>query len=107
MACGTPVIASPEAASKEIAGDAVMRVDCTEAAFLANAIAQMVTDEALREHLTRLGRVQVQPFTIEACARATLQVYQEAFGMHALIPSQHTSNTAQSTVTATDTIRGL
>jgi glycosyltransferase involved in cell wall biosynthesis len=79
MACGTPVIASPEAASMEIAGNAVMRVDCSEASALADAVVQVLTDKALRERLIQLGRTQARPFTIEACASATLLLYQEAF----------------------------
>src|SRR6266849_563033 len=80
MACGTPVVASPEAASVEIAGEAVMRADCSDASSLADAIAQVLTDETLREHLIHLGRTQAQSFTIEACAEATHLVYQAALG---------------------------
>ncbi len=78
MACGTPVVASPEAASVEIAGDAVLRADCSHAQPLADAIAQVLTDAALRERLIKTGHTQAQPYTIEAYARETLQVYQEA-----------------------------
>lgn len=81
MACGTPVVASSEAASLEIAGEAVVRVDCTSASVLAEAIAQVLTDAALRERLIRLGQVQTQPFTREACAIATRRVYQEALNI--------------------------
>lgn len=103
MANDTPIIASPEAASQEIAGDAVMRVDCSAAAPLADAIAQIVTDEALRERLIQRGRAQMQAFTIEACARATLQVYQEAVGIYASNTAQDTFKPVQPTVTTTDT----
>ena len=79
MACGTPVIASPEAASSAIAGEAVMRVDCSTAQPLAEAIAKVLTDTELRERLISAGHEQALPFTnIEMSATATLQVYMEA-----------------------------
>src|SRR6266852_390538 len=77
MACGTPVIASPEAASVEIAGDAVARVDCSSAFALADAIVQVLTDTSLHERLITLGRARAASFTPEVCATATLRVYQE------------------------------
>lgn len=80
MACGTPVVASPEAANAEIVGEAVVRADCSDPALLAEAIAQVLSDAELRERLIQLGRVQAQAFTVEESARATLRVYQEALG---------------------------
>jgi glycosyltransferase involved in cell wall biosynthesis len=77
MASGTPVIASPEAASVEVAGDAVVRVDCSDPAPLADAIARVLTDKALRDRLVQLGKAQAAAFTIEACASATLAVYHD------------------------------
>jgi glycosyltransferase involved in cell wall biosynthesis len=81
MACGTPVVASPEATNTDIAGDAVIRADCGSASTLAEAIAQVLNDEALRQRLIQLGRKQAQPFTIEECAKATIRVYREALGL--------------------------
>jgi len=77
MACGTPVIASPEAASGEVAGDAVVRVDCSDPASLADAIARLLGDNGLRDRLIQLGKAQAAAFTIEACASATLAVYRD------------------------------
>lgn len=81
MACGTAVIASPEAASVEIAGEAVIRADCSSAPLLADTIARVLTDEALRRDVIQLGSVQAQRFTSEACASATRRVYEEALGI--------------------------
>ena len=81
MVCGTPVVASPEAASMEIAGEAVCRVDCSGAAPLAEALIQVLSNENLRTRMIQLGHVQAQSFTIEKCARATIRVYQEALSM--------------------------
>ncbi len=107
MACGTPVVASYEAASMEIAGDAVVRADCSNALLLVDAIVQVLTDDALREHLIRLGRAQIRPFTIEACARATRQVYQEALGIHEPSTVQEIHNNTQSPVPVTNPGEGL
>jgi len=78
MACGIPVVASPEAASIEVAGEGVLRTDCSDPSLLASAIAQVLTDGVLRERLIQLGRIQVQSFSCEACAHSTRRVYQEA-----------------------------
>ena len=81
MACGTPVVASPEAASVEIAGEAVLRTDCSNPTHLADAITQVLLDEALRKRLIQFGHVQAKSFTSEACAHMTLQIYQEALAL--------------------------
>ncbi|MBO0777985.1 MAG: glycosyltransferase family 4 protein [Ktedonobacteraceae bacterium] len=81
MACGTPVVASPEAASQEIAAEAVLRVDCSQAQSLKAAIARLLGDTALRERLVQLGHQQVQRFSCTACGRQTLRVYHLAAGV--------------------------
>ena len=87
MACGTPVVASPEAASVEIAGEAVLRAECSHSLPLARAITQLLTDDALRDRLRQLGSKQVLSFHYEACTRATIQVYHDALGEY---QSRHT-----------------
>jgi len=82
MACGTPVVASYEAASIEIAGDAVIRTDCSSAQPLANAIVPLLTNNELRQRLIQEGQKQAKPFRSEACAEKTLQTYQEAFELY-------------------------
>jgi glycosyltransferase involved in cell wall biosynthesis len=82
MACGTPVVASYEAASIEIAGNAVIRTDCSSAQPLAHAIAPLLTNNELRQHLIEEGKKQAQPFRCETCAEKTLQTYHEAFELH-------------------------
>lgn len=81
MLCGTPVVASYEAASLEVAGEAVLRADCSSPEPLADAISQLLTDEVLRERLIQLGKVQVQSFNVEACASSTRGVYREALSV--------------------------
>lgn len=78
MACGTPVVASYEAASEEIAGHAVIRADCSSPQPLADAIEPVLLDRKLRQRLIREGKKQAQPFSCDICAEKTLQAYQEA-----------------------------
>jgi glycosyltransferase involved in cell wall biosynthesis len=78
MACGTPVIASRGGALPEVAGDAALLVDATDAGALAAAIARVVDDGALRAHLRASGLERARAFTWTACAAATLAVYEEA-----------------------------
>ena len=68
MASGTPVVASYEAASSEIAGNALIRADCSSAQPLANAIIPLLTNNELRQQLIQAGQKQAQPFRCEACA---------------------------------------
>jgi glycosyltransferase involved in cell wall biosynthesis len=78
MAFNTPVVASFGAASFEIAGDAVLRADCSSPESLADALSCILTDSALQERLITLGQKQVQSFTVEACAHATCRIYERA-----------------------------
>lgn len=79
MASGTPVVASYEAASSEIAGNALIRADCSSAQPLANAIIPLLTNNELRQQLIQAGQKQAQPFRCEACAEKTLKIYEKAF----------------------------
>ena len=89
MACGAPVVASYEAASVEIAGDAVIRADCSSAQPLADAIVPLLTSNELRRHLIQAGKKQAQPFRCEACAEKTLQTYKEAFEVYKKLKDQN------------------
>lgn len=81
MACGIPVVASTEAASMEIVGNAVLRADCSTAETLSLTITELLTDRALRNGLITRGLTQILPFTIERSAYATRLVYQKALGI--------------------------
>lgn len=82
MACGTPVVASYEAASVEIAGNAPIRADCTSAQPLADAIVPVLTDPELRQQLIQEGKKQAEKFHIEACVEKTIETYQEAVELY-------------------------
>lgn len=92
MVCETPVVASPGAASMEIAGDAVLRVDCEDVAKLAEGLVRVVTDQGLRERLVRCGKAQVESFSPNHCARLTRRVYEIAAGLTPTRESNRESN---------------
>jgi len=70
MACGTPVAAFPDAAVREVAGDAaVLGEDVTEC--VRTALAQ-------RDRLAAAGLERARAFTWEETARKTAAVYREA-----------------------------
>lgn len=71
MASGTPVVAVPDAALREVAGDAAVFVD--EAA-LADGIRRAITE---RESLVAAGLERAQIFSWRSAAERTLTVYRE------------------------------
>ncbi len=75
MACGTPVIAANAASLPELVGDAGLLVAPRDVEGLAEAMARVVQDAALRDRLSRRSQEQARRFTWEAVARATLEAY--------------------------------
>lgn len=75
MRCGVPVVASSAGALPEVAGDAAIMVDSWETAAIADALHRAVTDESLRQSLSRQGREQAARFSWRDTAVQTLQVY--------------------------------
>jgi glycosyltransferase involved in cell wall biosynthesis len=71
MASGTPVVATPDAAVREVAGDAVV---FAEPDRLAEGIAQATSQ---RERLVAAGLERAKQFTWEETARRTAAVYRE------------------------------
>jgi glycosyltransferase involved in cell wall biosynthesis len=72
MACGTPVVAVPEPALREVAGDAAVWADECE---LADGIRRAVAE---RERLVAAGLERARLFSWRETARRTLDVYREA-----------------------------
>jgi glycosyltransferase involved in cell wall biosynthesis len=70
MACGTPVVAAPDPALVEVAGDAAVFAEPP----LADALARAIAD---RERLRAAGLERAQAFSWEETARRTLAVYRE------------------------------
>jgi glycosyltransferase involved in cell wall biosynthesis len=74
MACGTPVLTSATSALPEIAGDAALLIDPEDTAALADGLARLMRDPALREDLRARGLARAAQFTWERCAAQTLAV---------------------------------
>ena len=78
MACGTAVVCSRDGALPEVAGDAAVLADPTDAGELAAAIRSVLDDASLRSDLGRRGVERSARFSWEATARATRDVYRSA-----------------------------
>ena len=74
MACGTPVVAVPEPALQEVAGDAAVWVEESE---LGEGIRRALAE---RERLVAAGLERARLFSWAETARRTLAVYREALG---------------------------
>jgi glycosyltransferase involved in cell wall biosynthesis len=72
MACGAPVLTSTTSSLPEVAGDAALLVDPEQTAAIADGLAWLATDAALRADLRARGRATA--FTWDRCAAATLEV---------------------------------
>lgn len=78
MAAGTPVVTSNVSSLPEVVGDAALLVDPMDAGAIAEAIARLVTDEALRADLSRKGQARVREFSWDLAARQVHGVYEAA-----------------------------
>lgn len=74
MACGTPVLTSNVNGLKEIAGDSALLIDPNDTESIANGITQILSDEKLRESLSRKGLERSSLFTWDLCAQKTLEL---------------------------------
>ena len=74
MASGTPVVAAPEPALREVAGDAALFAEPEE---LAGAVRRALAD---RDRLRAAGLARARLFSWDATARLTLGVYRELLG---------------------------
>jgi glycosyltransferase involved in cell wall biosynthesis len=75
MASGVPVVTSDTASMPEVAGDAAVLVDPHDANAIAEGIAQVLTEDTLRETLTQKGLARARCFTWDTVAEKTLQLY--------------------------------
>lgn len=81
MACGCPVICSNTSSLPEVAGDAAgPLLPPDDVSAWADALFQLFSDGALREHRRRLGWMQAAQFTWAQTARETLAVYRAVAG---------------------------
>lgn len=75
MACRVPVIGSTCGAIPEVIADAGLVFPEGDAEALANALRQMITDEALRERLAVAGLARVAQYSWEMVAQKTHNLY--------------------------------
>jgi len=78
MACGTPIITSSVNGLKEIAGEAALLVDPTDADAIAGNVSRVLSDQHLREKLSTAGLVRSTRFTWDSCAKETLCILENA-----------------------------
>lgn len=78
MAYGVPTIVSDRASLPEVAGDASLVVDPTDASAVANAVLRVMTDRATRNRLVDCGHKRVEHYSWRETARLTLKSYAEA-----------------------------
>ena len=81
LACGTPVITSNVSSLPEAVGDAARLVNPRATEELADAIFEMLIDDALRHEYARRGPEHARAFTWTRAAQQTADTYRRALGM--------------------------
>jgi glycosyltransferase involved in cell wall biosynthesis len=78
MAAGAPVITSRISSLPEVVGDAALLVDPMDAGAIADAMARLLDDVALRQDLIRRGHDRVRAFSWTRSVARVREVYGEA-----------------------------
>ena len=78
MARGVPVVCSDRGALAEVAGDAALVVDATDAVGIARAIETVLGDAAIAAALRRAGRQRAQRLSWRRNAEMTVAIYRQA-----------------------------
>lgn len=77
MACGVPVVAGDAPAIREVAGDAVIRVNPRDVVALAAALRRVLQTPSLVAQLQERGRERTAHLTWQRAGEATLAVFRE------------------------------
>ena len=77
MASGTPVITSNVSSLPEVVGDAAILIDPLRPDAIADAIARVLTDSALRDDLRRRGLERARHFSWDRSIRRVREIYGE------------------------------
>ena len=80
MARGKVVVAASTSALPEVGGDAAIYADPADPDALAKALANALTDKALRAKLTRAARTRASQFTWDRCTAGVVAVIRELIG---------------------------
>jgi glycosyltransferase involved in cell wall biosynthesis len=81
MAVGTPVLAAATVAVREVCGDAARYFPASDPRALADALAAVASDPALRRALTDRGRERARGFSWEQSAHRHLDAYSLALAL--------------------------
>lgn len=77
MACGTPVIVSNTSAIPEVCGEAAIYVNPMDSDQIAQAIATLLNDNALRNKLSNTGKARAQLFSWDKAAEQHLMLFRK------------------------------
>jgi glycosyltransferase involved in cell wall biosynthesis len=80
MAAGVPVVASNRGALPEVVGDAGLLVDPVDEPGMAERVAEVLVDPALRARLIAAGRLRARLYSWAVTAAKTLEVYRRVHG---------------------------
>ena len=75
MACGTPVVAFDNSATREVVGDSAILVPDGNTAGLVDGLARIVNDPLVRQDYSTRGIRCAQQFTWDECARRHADLY--------------------------------
>ena len=78
LACRTPIVTSKVFGLKELAGDAAILVDPTDANEIASGVERLLSDAGTREILREKARERSKLFTWPRCASETLAIIHES-----------------------------
>ncbi len=80
MACGAPVVTSNVSSLPEVTGGAAVLVDPYDVESIADGIARVLSNPALREELRVKGIARALDFSWERSVARTREIYQEVAG---------------------------
>ena len=78
-----PVIASNVSSLPEVVGDTGLAIDPGDVDGLANAITELLEDDALRAVLSAKALARSKQFTWDLCAEKTVAAYRQVLGAKA------------------------
>jgi glycosyltransferase involved in cell wall biosynthesis len=78
LACGTPVLASPDPALVEVAGGGALHVEPHDTHAMTDALARLIDDATLRAALLDQGRPHALAYTTARMAQAAIEGYEAA-----------------------------
>jgi glycosyltransferase involved in cell wall biosynthesis len=83
MACGAPVVCSPETSLPEVAGDAAIYANARNPQEFAHALNRVFSSNDLRAELLARGYKNCQRFSWTRAAAQTIDLYEQAIAQEA------------------------